>query len=259
MRVFFAGNNRLGLSILNWLVGYGAEIVGLGLHPKGRRSHGDGILHAANNVCDKDVVLGPDIGTPEAIRTVEATRPDIIVSALFGYILSERVLAVPSRGCVNLHPAYLPYNRGAYPNVWSIVDGTPAGVTLHYMDTGIDTGDIIARRQIPVAPSDTGQSLYRRLEDAGLDLFAETWPMLCRGRVETTAQRKEEGTRHRLKDVEGIDRIDMDAHYRAGDLIDILRARSFPPHHGAYFVHEGRRVYLRLELTEETDPGSPQD
>ena len=149
---------------------------------------------------------------------------------------------------VNLHPAYLPYNRGQYPNVWSIIEGTPAGVTLHYIDEGIDTGGIIARREVPVEPVDTGESLYRKLEATALELFRETWPLIKAGRAQCLPQDKQAGTYHRTRDIEAIDAIDQERDYKAGDLLNLLRARTFPPYKGAYFTADGKRVYLRLQL-----------
>src|SRR5205823_2904000 len=158
------------------------------------------------------------------------------LSVLFDYILSGKFLALFPRGCLNLHPALLPYNRGEYPNVWSIVEGTPSGVTLHYIDEGIDTGDIIAQKAVPVDPVDTGETLYRKLEQASVVLFKETWPHVCAGRAPRIPQILTTGTQHKRRDVETIDEIDLNRSYIAGDLINILRSRTFPPYRGAYFI-----------------------
>jgi methionyl-tRNA formyltransferase len=119
------------------------------------------------------------------------------------------------------------------------------------MDAGIDTGDIIAQKEVPIEPFDTGKSLYRKLEQACVELFQETWPKIRSRRAPRIPQKIEAGTHHVTKDVEGIDAIDLDKMYRAKDLIDVIRARTFDPYPGAYFTHEGRRIYLRLELLEE--------
>jgi methionyl-tRNA formyltransferase len=255
VRVFFAGNNRLGLNILKWLVDNGTTIVGLGIHPEDRWSYGEEILSAAA-LNDDAIIQGSQIRSNESADRIKALQPDIIVSVLFGYILPDTILGTPPCGCINLHPAYLPFNRGVYPNVWSIVEGTPAGVTLHYMDAQVDTGDIIARQRVDVTPTDTGQSLYRKLEDAAESLFVETWPSLVRGDLSVSKQKAEEGTFHRFRDVVNIDRIDLDSNYRAGDLINIIRARTFPPYDGAYFIHEGQRVFLRIEFIEDSETES---
>src|SRR5690606_23646870 len=143
-------------------------------------------------------------------------------------------------------PSYLPYNRGAHPNVWSIVEETPAGVTLHYVDAGIDTGDIVAQREVPVAPSDTGGSLYRKLERAGLELLQEAWPHIMPGRVRRHTRPRHSGSLLVVAQLGEFDRIDLDEDSRARDLINLLRARTLPPYKGAYFAEKGRRVYIRL-------------
>jgi len=101
---------------------------------------------------------------------------------------------------------------------------------------------------VEVEPIDTGETLYRKLEGACLDLFREYWPRIRGGHAPRSAQ-ESGGSYHRTRDVERIDAIDLDRQYRARDLIDLLRARTFPPYPGAYFEEGGRRVYLRLELS----------
>jgi methionyl-tRNA formyltransferase len=147
-----------------------------------------------------------------------------------------------------LHPALLPHNRGAYPNVWSIIDGTPSGATLHYIDAGVDTGSIIAQKPVTVEPVDTGATLYRKLEVACVELFHESWPELKEGVLPGRPQPTGGGSLHRLADVQAVDEIDMERAYRARDLINLLRARTFPPHPGAFFVEAGKKVYVSIDL-----------
>ena len=243
------GNNWLGGRALGWLREQGTDVVGLALHPPERRRHGDEILAAAALPPER-IFDASQLGDPLVQRQVAALGPDIGLSVLLGYILPPDVLSLFPRGVVNLHPALLPFNRGAHPNVWSIVDRTPAGATLHWMDAGVDTGDIIAQTAIDVAAEDTGETLYRKLERASLELLAQTWPSIDAGRA---PRRRQEGpaTSHRARDLERIDEIDLDASYRARDLVDVLRARTFPPHKGAFFRAGGKRVYVRVCLEVE--------
>lgn len=243
----------MGWKVLEWLSSRESEIVGLVLHPKDRQKYGEEIRQAADLPPEK-VFDGTHLDDPRVLREIDRLAPDIGVSALFGYILKPDFLALFSQGTINLHPSYLPYNRGCFPNVWSIVDGTPAGVTIHYVDEGVDTGDIIAQRPVAVLPTDTGKSLYRKLERASLSLFEETWPEIEQGRANRQPQTKSEGSFHGSAHVEEIDHIDLDRTYRAGDLINILRARTFSPYNGAYFVVDGKRVYMRVSL--ETEKGN---
>jgi methionyl-tRNA formyltransferase len=249
VRILYFGNNWLGWQALRWLKEQGEEIAGLVVHPAQKRRYGDEMLAVAN-LEQWEVVDGAMLRRPRTLEAIRALRPDIGISVLFGYIIRPELLGLLPKGCLNLHPAYLPYNRGQYPNVWSIVEGTPSGTTFHYIDAGIDTGAIVAQELVPVELTDTGGTLYRRLERASLELFKQAWPEVRSGRAAQKPQTLGEGTYHRTVDVERIDRIDLDKTYLARDLINVLRARTFPPYRGAYFEEKGRRIYMRLSLVE---------
>jgi len=249
VRTFCFVNNRVGWQIVKWLKGRGTDIVGLAIHPKHRLLYGDETLEAA--ALDPRAVFDGSLLQTESVRdAILALRPDVGVSVYFGYVIKPDLFERFPLGCVNLHAAALPFNRGMHPNVWSIVDRTPAGVTLHYIDREIDRGDIIAQQMVPVEPHDTGETLYRKLEAAAVDLFQTTWPQVEGGTAPRICQ-PEGGSYHRRTDVDLIDHIDLDRTYTARALIDIIRARTFPPHRGAYFSTGGRKVYLRLQLTPE--------
>lgn len=253
MRILFLGNNWVGWQIVRWLRERKENIVGVVVHPLGRETYRKEIVASA--AVPADVVFdGSCLKDPQVLGAIQRLNPDIAVSVFFGYIVRPPLLSLPRYGCINLHPSFLPYNRGAHPNVWSIVEGTPAGVTLHYMDEGVDTGDIIAQRQITVQPVDTSETLYRRLERVCIDVFSDAWPLIRAGRAPRTTQPQGLGTCHRARDVERIDEIDLEATYKARDLIDLIRARTFPPHAGAHFHAGGRKVYLRLQLAYEDEP-----
>lgn len=247
MRILFLGNNWVGWQIARWLSAQGENIVGAVVHPEARQRYRNEILQSIK-VRSTAIFDGARLRDAAVLAAIQSLEPDIAVSIFFGYILRPEFLSVPAAGCINLHPALLPYNRGAHPNVWSIVEGTPAGVTLHYIDAGVDTGDIIAQRPVTVEPVDTGATLYRRLEKASIRLFQESWPLIRAGKAPRTPQAELAGSCHRSRDVEAIDEIDLTANYPAKDLIDRLRARSFPPHRGVYFKCCGRRIYLNLHL-----------
>lgn len=245
MRLLFLGNNRLGWQALSWLTATGADLVGVVVHPTERGRFREEILAAAALPLDR-VFDGSRLRDPAVARAIADLRADAALSVLFGYLLEPAFIEMFPRGAVNLHPALLPYNRGAHPNVWSIVEKTPAGVTLHYIDTGVDTGDIIAQRAVPVAPTDTGETLYRKLEQAGLALLQRTWPLFVAGQTPRVPQ-PAGGSVHRRLDLNRLDEIDPDATMRAGDLLDILRARTFPPYSGAYLRVGKQKIHLRLE------------
>jgi methionyl-tRNA formyltransferase len=255
MRIVYLGNNWVGWQVLKWLKERDEEIVGLIIHSPNKQKYVSEILQVAELPPSK-IFDGSQLHKPEVTEAIRKLNPDIGLSVLFDYILKPEFQSTFPQGVVNLHPAYLPYNRGQYPNVWSIIEGTPSGVTLHYIDNRIDTGDIIAQKEVPVEPVDTGETLYRKLERASVELLQETWPLIKAGKAPRIPQSREAGTYHRTQDVGSIDEIELERTYRAHDLINIIRARTFPPYKGAYFKVNGKRIYMRLQL-EYGDEGMP--
>lgn len=251
-RIAYMANNRLGLDILRTLRDAGETVAVLVLHPKEKARYRAEMEKLAPQAL---VLEGSSLRESATIAKFQAAKPDLILSVLFDYILRPEILQIPKLGAVNLHPSFLPYHRGNWPNVWSILEGTPAGVTLHYMDEGIDTGDIVAQRRVEILATDTGKTLYERLEAAGLELFRIAWPWIRSGEAPRAGQ-DGAGCVHRRADTRSLDRIDPRQSYRAIDLINLLRARTFPPYSGAYIEENGRKIFLRLECYEEGgDPG----
>lgn len=134
----------------------------------------------------------------------EKEKFDLAVSYTYRYILTEDLLRALSWNVVNMHNAMLPFNRGAEPNLWSIVDKTPRGVTLHYMDANLDKGLIIAQKEIHDDLSkETLKSSYDNLDCAALSLFKEVFPRY--NEWKSMAYRaKGEGSYHRVKDGEKL-------------------------------------------------------
>ena len=100
---------------------------------------------------------------------------DLILSFSYRYIIPTSVLERVNWNAVNLHISYLPWNRGANPNQWSIIDNTPKGVTLHYTAEKLDAGDIISQKLVHFSQDDTLSSSYQKLIQAAMELFKETF------------------------------------------------------------------------------------
>ena len=252
MKLLLLVNNFVGLKITEWLLAHEAQIAGLVIHPPAKRKYIDDLLntmHFHQNL----IFDGSQLRNQKIIEEISNLRADLAVSIFFDYILCQEFIDLFPQGVINLHPSYLPYNRGQYPNVWSIIEGTPAGVTLHHIDQGIDTGDIIAQRLTAIDPIDTGETLYRKLEQDSIELFKESWPLILSGNLKPQPQQLGVGITHRSKDVDQIDFIDLEKTYSARYLIDILRARTFAPYRGAYIKVGDRKIYLRLQLLSEDD------
>ena len=252
MRIVLLANNWVGWQLAEWLAYQDdIEIVGLVLHPEAKRKYGGEIL-AATKLPNEKIFDATTLRQPEVLHQIKQLKADVALSFYFGYILKSSFLDLFPNGVLNLHPSFLPYNRGAYPNIWSIIDGTPAGVTLHYIDEQIDTGHIISQRLVTVEITDTGKTLYEKLERASVSLFCEVWPRIALGDILPIAQ-EGIGSSYRMADVAKIDEIELSKSYLAKDLLNILRARTFPPFRGAYFWHEGRKIYIHVQLFSEDD------
>jgi methionyl-tRNA formyltransferase len=113
---------------------------------------------------------------------------DFIVSYGYQFIIKNDVIALYPNKIVNLHISYLPWNRGTDPNMWSFLEGTPKGVTIHYIDANIDTGEILAQEKVPYESDDTLRTSYERLSDRIEKLFMRVWPAIRSGQATTFSQ-----------------------------------------------------------------------
>ena len=217
---------------------------------------GDGSRRIYRWLCDREgVSVRAYLTEVDQLDLVTEIEPEFVVSVGFDHIVPADVLAVPPRGCINVHPGYLPWNRGWGAPTWSIVNDVPAGVTIHYMDEGVDTGPIISREQVPVYLSDTGQTLHDRLVDAQYDLFVDTWPAIEKETTDPTPQGKD-GTHHTLTDYRDLCALDPSETLRAAAFVDRLRAVNYESHQTAHITRDGKRYYLKLDVTSAHDDAS---
>lgn len=135
---------------------------------------------------------------------VEALNPSFVISFNYKHIVTPDVLQLLKGKIVNLHTSLLPFNRGASPNFFSFLDDTPKGVTIHVMDEGLDTGDILCQRELFFdEEKETFATTYQALLEAMVQLFQENWEDMKNGRIQPVKQQGE-GTVHRSKELEAI-------------------------------------------------------
>ena len=135
------------------------------------------------------------------IRIIESSHYDFIVCYGYRYIIEYDIITGFQDRAINLHISYLPWNKGADPNLWSILMDTPKGVTIHKLDAGIDTGEILCQKKIHVSSEDTLQSSYAKLIDSIEELFIVNWPDIEMGNLKSI-QRVGPGSYHRMVDKE---------------------------------------------------------
>ena len=113
---------------------------------------------------------------------------DYIISYGYNYIIRKKLIDQFRNRAINLHIAYLPWCRGSYPNLWSFLYDTPKGVTIHFLDSGVDTGDIIVQEKVPALPDDTLRTSHDRLIIALERLFKTNWPKIRAGQIIAVSQ-----------------------------------------------------------------------
>jgi len=134
---------------------------------------------------------------------LQQEKVDFIVSYGYRHILKEPIISVFKTRIVNLHISYLPWNRGADPNFWAWYEGTPSGVSIHYIDEGIDTGPILMQDQVEFPLGQTLASSYAILQKRLEELFFQNWAEIRSGSILARAQ-SGKGTYHARKDMREI-------------------------------------------------------
>lgn len=154
---------------------------------------------------------------PLGLSFLNAHQPDFIVSSGYPHLVPPEVIEHVDGRIINLHISLLPWNRGADPDFWSLVDNTPKGVTIHYMDATFDTGDIIVQAEVYLDNSDTLSSYREKLHLALTRLFQGNWKSIRSGQCARTPQ-GEGGSSHNSVDkndfvhllTDGVDTLAID-------------------------------------------------
>ena len=198
MRVVFMGTPDIAATCLKKIIADGFEVVGVYTQPD--RPKGRGMKMVYSDV--KEVALANNLAVfqPENFReeeTVEqlrAMKPDICAVVAYGRILPQKVLDIPTFGCINIHASVLPKYRGSAPYQWAVLDGlTETGVSAMYLVREMDAGDIIEVSKTPIGEHETAGELLDRLAVLGADLLSKTLTRIAEnGMVPAVPQNPEE-------------------------------------------------------------------
>lgn len=177
---------------------------------------------------------------------------DVGLLAWWPRLVREPLLSVARIGLINTHPSLLPYNRGKHYNFWALVEEAPFGVSLHFVESGIDCGDIVAQRAIESGWEDTGESLYHKAQQAMIDLVRETYPVIRSLDIPRTPQAPDKGSFHLAKELEPASVFDINSQYSARHLLNVLRARTFHGHPAAWFADGDNEYEVRVTIQRKT-------
>lgn len=180
---------------------------------------------------------------------------EFLISIYWPYYIKPDVYHLPSQGTINFHASLLPLNKGCYPHLFNLLEGTPAGVSLHEITDTFDEGAVWAQRSVLVTPYDTAKSLYERLQFEIVDLFKKSWPKISSGKVAPIKQ-EGEGSYHSKNEIKSFNEIDLNKTYTGRELINLLRARSLGDLGFAYYQDGEDRVYVNLRTSKSEKFGA---
>jgi len=253
LNLAFAGDRDVAVEALAVLLELGDRPAALLLPDPGRASHDAEVIGLCERAGVSPAVFrASQLTDPSTIDCLRGLRLDYIVSVHFPHILRRPLLDLPGSGVLNLHPSYLPYNRGWHTPTWAILDGTPAGASLHFVDESVDTGDVVCRRQIDIDPADTAHTLYLKLKALEVEVFRQGWQQIRSGCRTAIPQCAEQATVHRRQSLfdPAVQRIDLDAVLPTSDLLRRLRALTTNRlEEAAYFVDAGRKYRVQVTIT----------
>jgi methionyl-tRNA formyltransferase len=242
VRIVFIGTGEIGVPTLRTLQESERELVGVVTQPDkpvGREQKITAPPIKAALGGGKTPILQPaKIKDPQAIEQIRALKPDAIVVMAYGQILPRAVLEIPRVACLNLHASLLPRWRGAAPIQAAIAAGDcETGITVMYMDEGLDTGDIMLQRTTDILPTDTGGSLHDRLADTAPEALIEALKLLANDSAPRIQQDKARATYAPKLDREA-GRIDCNEN---AEQIQ-RKIRAYNPWPGAFTELDGRKL-----------------
>ncbi len=244
--IILMANDKPGALVAEFLNNSDDNIVRLYLHDEKNRKFSDEII---NNAKCNEIFFAKDLKEKNHILTINKLDADFIITVYWAHLLSPDVYNAV-KDTVNFHPAFLPINRGWYPHVHSIIDGSKLGVTLHRIDEGADTGPIWVQEEIKISPFDTAKTIYDRSQYKIVELFKNNWEKIKSGELRPFEQDHSSSIYHKKNELGKLDHIELEDKVKIKNLINLLRARPFGDLGFAYFEEKEKKVYLNIRLSD---------
>ena len=178
---------------------------------------------------------------------------DFGILAWWPKIISPELISLPKKGFINTHPSLLPYNRGKHYNFWALVEQSPYGVSLHFLGNGIDDGDIIAQTPIKYSWEDNGETMYNKANISMIKLFKKTYPSIRLENIKRRTQNLSKGSFHLAKELDEKSKIKLDSNYKARELLNLLRARTFTGQPACYFTDNGKTYEVTINIKRKSN------
>ncbi len=246
MRIVFMGTPDFAVPCLDALVNNEYDIAAVITQPDkpvGRKQSelkAPAVKEAAIRYGIRNILQPVKVKTQEFLNSISELKPDLIVTAAYGRILTRAVLDVPKYGCINVHASLLPKYRGAAPIQWALINGdSKTGITTMFMDEGMDTGDILLMREIDIPHDMNAQQLFDRLKVLGAEVLIETIDALQNGKLTRKPQDHSKAVYVPMMTKEaGL----IDWNKSAADIHNLVRGTN--PWPGAYTFYKGKRLKI---------------
>ena len=243
MKIVFMGTPDFAEESLKAIYEAGHEIVGVVTNPD--RPKGRGMKMIPSPVKEFAIKNNLKIFQPEKIKNndefikeLKELHPDVICVVAYGKILPKDILDIPPYGCINVHASILPKYRGAAPIQWAVLNGDKTtGVTTMYMDTGMDTGDIILKQKVEIGENETTGELWVKLSKIGGKLLVETLKQIEKG----TAPREKQGEDFSIAPMLDKKMAEIDWNNQTAEEIHNL-VRGLNPIMGAYTFYNNKKI-----------------
>ena len=206
------------------------------------------------SLCKKNNVKccrGLDINSDEFIDLNKQYSIDLVLMLWFPTIVKKSSLDSVNKGFINLHPSYLPWNRGMHPYYWTIVDNTIAGITIHFINENIDEGQVLFQKSIDIDITDTGGTLYEKNLIETIELFKENYDNILNSNYDLKEIDNSSGSFHLSVDINKHSEIKLDKTYKAIDLINLIRARTFENIGSSYFYLDDKKYNVKLYVEDD--------
>ncbi|OGH64487.1 MAG: hypothetical protein A2821_03125 [Candidatus Magasanikbacteria bacterium RIFCSPHIGHO2_01_FULL_41_23] len=228
-KCIFVGGKQIGANCLRLLVEHGVrpEIVIPNLDDTGEDTWYESLMKIATTL-DLPLIRDTKVRDETIVKKIQDIQPDIIFCIGGMQIIPPEVLAVPRLGTLNIHPALLPKYRGRFSTAHAIFNGeTHTGVTIHWMDAGIDSGPIIKQEQFEITSDDTGRSVYDKFTATGTKLFADFLETWLTGKEIVVVPQDESQATYYPKGLPGDGEIDWS--WNGEQIRNWIRAMTFAP------------------------------
>ncbi len=257
LRVVFMGTPQLSVGVLETLLKSGHFVKGVLTRPEKRR--GRGMARSASPVAARAAREGIPVLCPlrlsgdEFLEAFRNLGPDVLVGAAFGALVPKAVLEIPRFGALNLHPSLLPRYRGPAPVQRALMQGERVtGVTVHFLDAGMDSGDIVLQEETEIRETETAGELAGRLFKEGGRLMVRALDLLAVGEAPRLAQDEADATY-----ACALDRSDEEIPWDGTAKEVSNRIRALNPEPGAYTTLRGRRIKVWRAGVSAVEGGQP--